>query len=231
METRFPNLPPLDARAYRAARQDRGDGKVQALLEAAGQVFAEKGPDRATGKEIAERAGINPAAVNYYFGGIENLYTAVLVKAHDELLSYETLSGATAAETTPEAKLRAFFTVIADRVTGPNSTSWKLKVLSREFLAPSPAMQLLQNEFPRKASIIRAIVSDLMGLPEDHPLVAHGCVSVIAPNILLVIGDRPTLKIAFPYLRLEPEDAPVLVDRMTRYALAGLKALAEEAKS
>jgi AcrR family transcriptional regulator len=60
----------------------------QRLLEVAGQVFAEKGFDRTTGKEICERAGINTAAVNYYYSGIEGLYAAVVQEAHSRFVTF-----------------------------------------------------------------------------------------------------------------------------------------------
>ena len=53
-------------------RRDDGATTRAQLLEAAGEIFAEKGLDRATGKEIADRAGTNSAAVNYYFGGLRD---------------------------------------------------------------------------------------------------------------------------------------------------------------
>jgi len=54
----------------------RKDGKEtrQRVLNAAAQVFAQKGYRDATVAEICERAGANVAAVNYYFGDKERLY-------------------------------------------------------------------------------------------------------------------------------------------------------------
>src|SRR5262245_54165184 len=55
------------------------DPTEQRLLEAAGQVFAEKGFKAATVRDIVAKAGIkNIAAVNYYFGDKEKLYDAAL---------------------------------------------------------------------------------------------------------------------------------------------------------
>ena len=56
----------------------RKDGKEtkQKLLDAACEVFAEKGFREAKITEICRRAGANVAAVNYYFGDKDSLYVA-----------------------------------------------------------------------------------------------------------------------------------------------------------
>ena len=62
----------------RTTKKDRQSTRA-AVLEAAGRIFAERGYAETTSKEICELAGANSAAVNYYFGGKNNLYEEVLV--------------------------------------------------------------------------------------------------------------------------------------------------------
>lgn len=54
------------------------DTTKQRLLETAGFVFAERGFEHATVREICRRAKANVASVNYHFGGKEELYAEVL---------------------------------------------------------------------------------------------------------------------------------------------------------
>src|SRR5262249_14064971 len=166
--------------AVRPKREEDDQGTRARLLEAAGQVFAEKGFDRATGKEICERAGTNTAAVNYYFGGIEGLYAAVVREAHGRFVPFAAASAAVARNAGPPAKLEAILELLVRALTGPAGSSWALRVLVREIAAPSPALDVLrEKEFLPKTRILRAIVSELTGLPEEHPAVARGCISVI----------------------------------------------------
>jgi TetR/AcrR family transcriptional regulator, regulator of cefoperazone and chloramphenicol sensitivity len=76
----------------------------QQLLEAAGHMFAKKGFERSTAKEICERAGTNTAAVNYHFGGIEALYAAVLDEARNRILSVRAIELAVEGQNRPEGK-------------------------------------------------------------------------------------------------------------------------------
>jgi len=229
----------------------------QQLLEAAGQVFAEKGFDRATGKEICERAHANTAAVNYYFQGMDGLYAAVLCEAHSRIINIDALSAAVqqsrGAGILPAAaysahpptggqdarppsaaiaKLHAFLSLFVKAITNPSNLSWEMRVISREIAAPSPALdELREKQILPKLRIVRSIVSELMALPEDHPAVARGCVSVIAPCFMLLIADRRTIKSLFPSLTLVPADAEVLVGHLVRYAVAGLTAISSDSRS
>src|SRR5258708_7230718 len=116
------------------------------LLGAAGQECAEKGFERTTAREICERAGTNTGAVNYYFGGIEGLHAAVLEEARNRLFSVNAIAAAVAGKTDPKAKLEAALTLVAHALTGPLSSSWVLRVLGRELVAPSQAMDEMKEK-------------------------------------------------------------------------------------
>jgi TetR/AcrR family transcriptional regulator, regulator of cefoperazone and chloramphenicol sensitivity len=201
------------------------------LLEAAGHVFAEKGFDRATGKEICERAGANAAAVNYYFGGIDGLYAAVLEEANRRLLPLEALSAAIAGKTNARAKLQAIIELVVGKLMDPIASSWVFAVFSREIISPSPAIEaLVEKQGLPKARIARSIVAELMGLPEDHPAVARGCISVLAPMLMLFVADRRILRRMFPNFGFGREHAQDLARHSIAFALAGLSAIARDAR-
>lgn len=58
-------------------RRDR-EATARALLEAAGQVFAERGYDAATTREVAQAAGVNEQLIQRYFGGKAGLLMALI---------------------------------------------------------------------------------------------------------------------------------------------------------
>jgi TetR/AcrR family transcriptional regulator, regulator of cefoperazone and chloramphenicol sensitivity len=204
----------------------------QQLLETAGQIIAEKGFDRATGKEICDQARANSAAINYYFGGMEGLYQAILHEAPLKFVSVEAVTAAIAGKDDAKAKLEAFIGLMVRALTAQEQSSWVLRVMAREMVAPSPALEALREKqmYP-KARILKSIVAELMGLSEDHPAVARGCLSVMAPCGFLLICDRAPLKRLFPQLGFTPDDAPALIRHMVQFTLAGLSAVAAEAQA
>src|SRR5512135_1542408 len=64
----------------------RSDGTKASLLDAAAQVFAEKGFAGASVRDITSSAKVNLAAVTYHFGSKSALWEAVLVREHSQLL-------------------------------------------------------------------------------------------------------------------------------------------------
>ena len=72
--------------APRARRDGRKARTRERLLEAAGDVFAERGYRLARVVDICARAGANVAAVNSHFGGKAALYAEVWRRAFEEAL-------------------------------------------------------------------------------------------------------------------------------------------------
>ena len=62
----------------RRGRRPGGADTRTALLAAARTEFADRGYDGATVRAIADRAGVDAAMVNHWFGGKESLFTAAL---------------------------------------------------------------------------------------------------------------------------------------------------------
>ena len=212
------------------AEEDR-QGTRDHLLEAAGHVFARKGFERTTAKEICEQAGTNTAAVNYYFGGIEALYSAVMEEARNRIFSVREIGLAIAGKTDPEAKLAAALNVVIKSLLGPVSSSWALQVFGRDMVTPSPTTYATKEKLLLPgARILRELAGQLMGLPEDHPAVARGCMTLMAPICILILGDRRIMKRALPSLGLTAEDAPALARHMADYAMAGLRSSARKAR-
>src|ERR1700709_461434 len=66
-----------------ARRPHDAEASRRALLDAAREVFDEVGYDRATTREIGERAGVDPALIARYFDSKEGLFTAAIAGADE----------------------------------------------------------------------------------------------------------------------------------------------------
>jgi TetR/AcrR family transcriptional regulator, regulator of cefoperazone and chloramphenicol sensitivity len=206
-------------------------GTREQLLETAGQVFSEKGFDGATGKEICERSGANAAAVVYHFGGMENLYEAALQEARNRLAPSEALAAAVASETDPKAKLAAFIGLLVKARAGPTSSTWAARLISREMIAPTALFDETRNkEMRARAAILKSIVSELTGLPDDHPTVSRGCLNIMAPFGILLICNPQRIDRILPNVSFGSQSAEETTRFMVQYALGGLSAVARDAR-
>jgi len=215
------------SRKLSGRREDGVATKLQ-LLEAAGEIFADKGVGHTTGKEIAERAGTNSGAVNYYFGGIAGLYAEVLVEAHHRLMDLEFLKNVADSTDTPTKKLNIFLEGMVRAILGPRSSSWALRVLGREMLDPSDALQtLLEREILPKKQIITGFIAEILGLPPEHPVVVRCGLSIMGPIVLLIVGSPRMLQEVVPQAAIANE-VDAVVTHFQRFIMGGLSVIAPE---
>ena len=133
------------------------------LLNAAGEIFAEKGFTPATVREICQRAGANLAAVNYYFGDKERLYIEA-VKHARRLRERQQPLPAWSIDTPPAEKLRIFVTTLVRRIVGTDGAPWQLRLLIREIMEPTKACEeLVQEAFRPDFQLLLSILNDLTG--------------------------------------------------------------------
>ena len=198
------------------------------VLEAAGRVFAERGFIKATSREICERAGVNSAAINYYFGGKEGLYEEVLVEAHRQIVSLEDLSAVMESDGAPEDKLRAFLELpVRAALKGPEL--WGLPVLLREVASPSSHLlaPLVETALP-KLNLVHGLVCDITGFAPGSEQARHATAMLVLPCMFLVLFPEKVQTLLLPGFMEKPEE---VVDAMLRYAMGGLRAMKESAAS
>ncbi len=207
-------------------RRLRADGEVtrSAIIETAGQVFAERGYGGATAKAVCERAGVNIAAINYHFGSRDGLYRAVLQEVHRRFMSMAFLQELAAGDAPPADQLHRFIGELVTRILA--DADWPVRVWARELLAPSPLLdQVMREETQPKFERLSAIVAAITGIPVRDARMPQLALGVIAPCLVLLIVDRGA---ATPIRPLFDESATALAERLWRFALAGLEQVRSE---
>ncbi|QDU59712.1 HTH-type transcriptional repressor AcnR [Planctomycetes bacterium Pan216] len=126
------------------------------ILEAAAKLFADKGFDSATVREICQEAGANLQAISYHFGDKASLYVEAVKYAHRLMhdpagKQIPTLPGEMAPEAKLELMIRAFFQHMFenDPLRRPD---WCQRLVLREFMNPTQACRDLVDEFIRPAN-------------------------------------------------------------------------------
>lgn len=191
----------------------------QRLLEAAEAVFAEKGYDGATVREICDRAGMNVAAVNYHFGDKERLYTETVRNAHQCGMAQMQLAD-WRDDLPPAEKLRTFIGAMARTMHAPVRPA-ALQLMMREMSNPSPAAAaVVREQVQPMAHRLRGIVAELFPhLPAStHLMIGFSVVG----QCLFYRQNRRVSELLFGPDAVAALDADAVADHITRLTLAGL---------
>ncbi len=130
-----------------------GDGvdTKHALIEAAGELFADHGFAKTTIRDIAQKAGANIDAIHYHFGGKENLYTEVLrhILLQSEVCTARTLLAEGECFKTPEGMAEAVCRLIHDRFEAffpLNEPEWWTRLVMRSLLEPTSQVETVMRQ-------------------------------------------------------------------------------------
>lgn len=205
----------------------RGDGEKtrEALIEAAGELAAERGWANVAARDVCDLAGVNCASVNYWFGGRDQLYEAVLSRIPDTIFSQELEIEMVQYETAEEA-LRYFVT--HHLMHSEDKRSWPMRVWAREVTA-TPSANLLA--MARKIGVVRIkalqqFFADYLGI-EDYRDTRVGAAFITTMSAVLIhMLIAPELRnIVIPGFEKEPEKMRELI---VRQLMAGLAARRDE---
>jgi TetR/AcrR family transcriptional regulator, regulator of cefoperazone and chloramphenicol sensitivity len=195
------------------------------LLDAASEVFAQKGYYKATIREICRRAGANVAAVNYTFGDKLGLYTEVLRQL---LRTPERAGIVTALDSagSPEEMLRRLIHMRLQSLFERKHPDWGFSIVMHEFSEPTPAMTRVVDEGMRPIyeRVLKA-VGEILGLPPEHET-TRLCNNSIIGQVLFYTFSQPVLSRLQPDLKLTPEHLERISGHIAEFSLAALKAMA-----
>lgn len=198
------------------------DTTRERIAEAAGEIFAERGFEGTTVRDICQRAGANIAAVNYYFRDKQRLYIDAVCLAHRAHLEKFPLPN-WADDTPPQARLADFILTFIRRIRGGQGGGWHAKLVMREMANPTAACaELVQSSIRPQFEILLQIVRELLPPntpPQELRLTAF---SVVGQCLFYHFADPVTRNL------LSAEDYAALdIDRLakhiTQFSLAAIE--------
>jgi TetR/AcrR family transcriptional regulator, regulator of cefoperazone and chloramphenicol sensitivity len=179
----------------------RGEHTRQRLLDAAIELFAELGYERASTRAIARHAGVSLPALQYYFGGKDGLYRACAEYITEDVRSRlgpagERVRLALGRRDLTQAELlellRAVVEPFLEGLATERPESWAL-FFARVQGEHSVAFEaIFQQIGERLLATVMEIVSRILARPASSPEVAIRAV-VIVGQLTLVRRARPIM--------------------------------------
>jgi AcrR family transcriptional regulator len=205
------------------------DTTRERIAEAAGEIFAERGFDGTTVREICQRAGANIAAVNYYFGDKQRLYIEAVVRAHRWRMEQARLPE-WSDDTPPERKLADFVATFFRRVlTGPDDT-WHTKLVLREMANPTAACaELVQSSIRPQFEILLAILRELLPAEVSPQRLRLTAFSIVGQCLFYHFAD-PVVRNLLTAEEYSDLDVAVLAQHVLDFSLASIDRQARQAR-
>ncbi len=132
------------------ARENRKRFSKDRILDVAEELFALKGYDAVTVREITRRAGCNLAAVNYHFGNKRNLYLEVFrarwVPRAGRIRKQVRASLRGQVSPSPRAVIRALAGAFIEGPLSDAERERHSQLMAREMVRPTEAFDLVASE-------------------------------------------------------------------------------------
>ena len=207
------------------ARED-GEATRRHILETAVRLFAEHGYADTTSKMICKEAGVNIAAVNYYFGSRDDLYRAVLEDVHEHIVNERDMEAIMNAGSSAEEKLGMVLDAYINNIY--NSQSWHSRIWAHELIAPSAlgGLSFLQGTLVKQRAISK-LLSAITGIALGDPALHCCVVTVMGPYLIMLCVQRDMARELAPIFHYRGEDMNVYFKDII---LGGLHSFAERYK-
>jgi len=220
--------PRAEGRSPRHRTRDVAETRER-ILEAARHLFAERGFEDVTVREISRAARANLALVNYYFGDKLGLYLEVVSQAIAAVREFNSLAMAAPAGSSAEERLRLFVRGLLHRVFEfRGADSWVHRLVQHELSRPTEAAtRIMEEAMAPRIRYLADIVTELLSCPKKDPRVMH-CVASV--HGLCLVYSRIVLasqfKAAMPDLASDgPFDVEDAVAHVAAFSLAGIRAM------
>jgi len=198
------------------------------LFLAAVKIFAKKGYKGATVREICKLAGAaNINSINYYFGGKEKLYKAILEHIFSDYQNRKDKhENAKQKKITPEERLRDFIYTYCDMLYSGGKISADLSaIFIAEMSRPSPYInEMVKTYMIPQAEELIGILRDILGQHTPLNIIRDCGVSIIGaigyygftlPILSRIFSDLSSMKSYYKQLS----------EHVFRFSMGGLKAV------
>ena len=204
------------------------DTTRERIVEAAGEIFAERGFDGTTVRDICQRAEANVAAVNYYFGDKQRLYVEAVVRAHRWRMEQAKLPDWT-DDTRAEKKLADFVLTFVRRIrTGPENT-WHTRLIMREMMNPRDACaELVQSSIRPQFEILQSILRELLPRTFSEDQLRLTAFSIVGQCLFYHFAD-PVVRNLLSADEYSSCDVEKLADHIVKFSLSSIKGVSSAA--
>jgi AcrR family transcriptional regulator len=199
------------------ANPDSQDARGRLVL-AALRLFAEKGYESATTREISLAAEANLSAIRYYFGDKAGLYRAAFLEPLSDMPCRTNLE-AYIKLPLPQA-LGLFFRDFLQPLKLGEQMRWAMKLRFREMTEPTGLwLEEIDAEIRPQHEAMVALLQQHLGLNEVDADLQRLAFAVIGMGVHFYVG-QDVVSLIWPKMLADAEAIDTLAERLAGYALS-----------
>ncbi|MDD5037591.1 MAG: CerR family C-terminal domain-containing protein [Methylococcaceae bacterium] len=188
------------------------------LVTAALRLFAEKGYEAATTREISEAAGANISAIRYYFGDKAGLYRAAFTESMADLPCH-TNRQSYANRPLPEA-LPLLLRDFLEPLKRGEEFALVMKLHFREMIEPTGAWQhKIDADIKPQHEALVIMLQEYLGLDRVDADIHRLAFAIIGMPVHFYVG-QDIVSAILPQMLADPAAIDVLAERLAGYALS-----------
>lgn len=197
------------------------------ILDAAEKAFARHGYAGTSLREIASRAGVNPALVQYYFGSKEGLFTAIFIRrgqelAHARMEKLDELEGRTDRPPGVEEIVRAYLAPAFDLMRRGAGGIAFMRLQARLQSDPGGLSLSLRTSVYEEC-VQRFVSAFRSALPDQPPELIYWRMTFMIGAYLHTISDANRLEVLSSG-RCSSKDRDAALAQLIQFFVAGLSA-------
>lgn len=196
----------------------------QRVLDAAEILFAEKGFDGVSVRDITSLAGVHLGAVNYHFSGKKGLYLEVFKTSWNErawVLRRPLEELALQADVSPEDVIGTLISIFFQIPLSDEGWRRHRQLMIRELDQPSEAFEIMfQSKMRPTVELAGALLSRALGRRMDREEMVLCVLSIIAQGLYFT-GARVVVN-RLMGREPDPDFVERIVRHVTRFSLEGL---------
>ena len=202
------------------------------IIHAAGPIFADKGFEGATVREICLAANVNVASINYHFGDKQKLYHETVLYAHS--CRHDSVDKPVQPASDPTEQLRHLIEQILFSMVVNENGPWQVRLLTNEIQHPTDTCrQLVRDHFRPFLKELTQAIADVAvnSIPAD--VLSTLAMSIIGQCMIYRFAPEthamticPEAEIDSPQ-RSEQIDLAKLAGIITQFSIAGIRATSD----
>jgi AcrR family transcriptional regulator len=195
---------------------ERPDTKTR-ILDAAEKLFAEKGFDATSLRDITSEADVNLAAVNYHFQSKESLIDAAILRNATPVNQKRIIMlEAAGAKPTVEQIIEAFVGPVLEQDFEPMAP-----LMARVLASPETMQRVFKHHMESLSRRFAEAIA--VALPELSPAERMWRLHFVAGSMAHTVTRAPVMRNLFGGV-LDFGDRKLLIARLVRFAAAGFRA-------